>query len=152
MDGGNDSFFMFLYVMEGEQNTSADNVSDLLDQLPQVAEFEFKPGHCKAFFQALFKVTRIDLMKLVGPSVHETVDEMEYCNGVLQREEIIAGAERLRMQLETAEKREAAGAVASSLDVPLDGLWFVQQATILLEAMDKAIKRSSTALLMGYFE
>mmetsp|Transcript_16030 Transcript_16030/g.62580 ORF Transcript_16030/g.62580 Transcript_16030/m.62580 type:complete len:153 (-) Transcript_16030:82-540(-) len=152
MEGGNESFFMFLYIMDGEKDTSASNVSDLLEQLPEVGEFEFKSGHCKAFFKALFKVTKIDLMRLVGVSVHDDVDEMEFCNGLLQREEMIAGAERLRMNLETAESRKAAANVASSGDVPLDGLWFIQQATLFLKAMDKAIKRSTTALLMGYFE
>ncbi len=145
-----DSFTLFVYAVPAGTSSfpSQDNVCDWLESHgTKVGEaIEFKPGDTRRFFKTLYDLIQADLMPLVGTTIMDSLDELEFCSGSLAGEGLRAAAMLLH-QTVYSKRSEAAAFVAQN---NVDPVWFLQTAGMLYEMLNSCVESDSVAF--GYFE
>ena len=145
-----DSFTLFVYAVPADTMTrpTQDNVCDWLEAHGKsIGEgIEFKAGDTHKFFEVIHDLLQVDLLPLVGSSLMDSPDELEFCSGTLTGEALRVGTMLLH-QTVFAKRSETAAFVSEK---NIDPVWFLRTAGQLYEMLHACLEGGSVAF--GYFE
>lgn len=152
------SFTLQLYLADESSVKSAlptqeEYIVGWLDENAKVlGNIEFEPGECFAFFKAIYLIAGVDLLLLIGGSVHEDPAEEEYCCGSLTKGGLGEAIQNLQRKLPQEQFNSELEADKQCQDyLQTQGLsdeWFLQVATELLKMLESA----ENCVVLGLFE